>query len=246
MDGFTLILYPLIDGGTGFETAMSDDQWTEYGAVLRQIHATRLVPPLVQQVPEETFLPQYGPVVRALMAHRNAESDGYARELSAFWQTRHDEILAIVGRAEALGRMLQQKPADLVVCHADIHRYNTLIDHSGKLHIIDWDETLLAPKERDLMFVVNGAATSTRSHEEVLFFRGYGDCEVDALALAYYRYEWVVQEISDFGERIFSRGDLGASSKVDALQEFIQLFDAGDVVEAAYQADAELQSSRKA
>jgi hypothetical protein len=35
------------------------------------------------------------------------------------------------------------------------------------------------------------------------WFIGYGAAAIDPLALAYYRYEWVVQEIGDNGKRVF-------------------------------------------
>ena len=43
------------------------------------------------------------------------------------------------------------------------------------MFIVDWDDTLLAPKERDLMFVLGEETIETR--EEQLFFNGYGKCE---------------------------------------------------------------------
>jgi spectinomycin phosphotransferase len=100
------------------------------------------------------------------------------------------------------------------------------------MHIVDWDETLLAPIERDLMFI-DGAA----NREKDLFYRGYGETEVDPLALAFYRYEWVVQEFGDYGERVFLTADTGEATKEDAVREFVALFAPGDVVEAAYRSD---------
>ena len=70
--------------------------------------------------------------------------------------------------------------------------------------------------------------------EVPLFFEGYGQTEVDALALAYYGYEWVVQEMSDYAERVFLMDDVGAETKADAVREFRALFAPGDVVDAAY------------
>jgi thiamine kinase-like enzyme len=66
------------------------------------------------------------------------------------------EIRTLVDRAEALGQWLQATAAPLVLCHADIHTGNVLLDTANNLWIVDWDETMLAPKERDLMFVVGG------------------------------------------------------------------------------------------
>ena len=100
------------------------------------------------------------------------------------------------------------------------------------MFIVDWDDTLLAPKERDLMFVIDEDTIHTR--EEQLFFDGYGNVEINKLALAYYRYEWCVQEIGDFGERVLLTTDAGETTKQASVEGFIQLFSQGDVIEAAF------------
>ena len=104
-----------------------------------------------------------------------------------------------------------------VVCHADIHTHNVLLDGDGRLYIVDWDETLLAPKERDLMFVgagIDGPKYGPR--ETALFYQGYGDVSPDPLAIAYYRIEWGVQDLGEFGREILSADDVGAETKADA------------------------------
>jgi spectinomycin phosphotransferase len=93
---------------------------------------------------------------------------------------------------------------------------------------------MLAPKERDLMFIRDGVTIQT--HTEACFFAGYGDVTIDPVALAYYRYEWVVQEFGDYGERVFL-AESGGETKADSVRGFRQLFDPGDVVEVAYAAD---------
>lgn len=56
-------------------------------------------------------------------------------------------------------RPIPEKPyvaaLDFVLCHADFHDANLLIDPTGRLFIVDWDEIILAPKERDLVFVTD-------------------------------------------------------------------------------------------
>jgi spectinomycin phosphotransferase len=167
--------------------------------------------------------------------------DPLAQELTRFWQVKGAEIRKIVDRAEELGRMLQDKPPAFVLCHADIHTANVMIDNAGRLHIVDWDQPLLAPKERDLMFVVGSrVAVAMKTREEKLFFRGYGNTDIDWLALAYYRYEWAVQEIGDYGTRVLSTPDAGEVTRKEAVQYFQELFQPGDIIESAYQSEANL------
>ena len=58
--------------------------------------------------------------------------------------------------------------------------------------------------------------------------------------MAYYRYEWVVQEIADFGERVFLSPDIGTETKQAAVRGFKQLFRPGDVITSAYASETYL------
>jgi spectinomycin phosphotransferase len=127
-----------------------------------------------------------------------------------------------IERAEMIGKRLQQTDLDLVLCHADIHTANILINQEQDLFIVDWDDILFAPKERDLMFVLGEGTVETR--EEHFFFTGYGNVKINPLVLAYYGYEWCVQEIADFGERVFLTKDTGESTKQDSVEEFEVVF----------------------
>src|SRR2546421_608581 len=83
-------------------------------------------------------------------------TDPVAQELAPLWQQRRDVIHRLVARAEALGQQVAHRPLAHVLCHADIHTNNVLLDADGAVWIVDWDDTLLAPQERELMFVVGG------------------------------------------------------------------------------------------
>jgi spectinomycin phosphotransferase len=103
---------------------------------------------------------------------------------------------------------------------------------------VDWDETILAPKERDLMFLMDGTNVRAEIHpNEAAFRRGYGPSEVDPVILAFYRYEWVAQEIAEFGKQVLRSEDGGEITRLDGLRHFRGLFDSGDVVESAYRSD---------
>jgi spectinomycin phosphotransferase len=137
----------------------------------------------------------------------------------------------VIERAELLGTNLQRADLKFVLCHADIHTANIVVTPDQELFIVDWDDTLFAPKERDLMHVLEENRIQTR--EEQMFFAGYGNVEIDPLALAYYRYEWCVQEIGDFGNRVFLTDGMGESTKGESVEGFIELFSRGDVIEKA-------------
>jgi len=245
LDSFSLILYPFIDGQEGMEIGLSDRQWTEFGAALRKLHAIRLPSDLADQVRKEDFVPnpKWSAVAKRLHAEvpQREYTNPYQNVLAVFWRERHDEIGRLVDRAEELGRLLQGHSLDFVLCHADIHTANLLITPEDRLFIVDWDQPILAPKERDLMFVLGAVGGDARTpRQEDLFFQGYGGVQIDALAMAYYRYEWVVQEIGAWGEDVFLRDDVGDETRQDSAKHFRYLFEPGDVVEAAYQSEGRL------
>lgn len=237
---FHAILYPFVEGRVGAQGGLSPAQWTQLGGVMGRVHADAPPPELRGQMRVEPFVPLKGE--RAWRLHREVVTappdDPISQALAVFWRGRAAEIEAILRRAEELGRLAQARNAPLVLCHADIHIHNVLVTPDGGLRVVDWDETILAPKERDLMFVVDGVAGGggVRREEEEAFLRGYGPTEADPTILAFYRYEWVVQEIAEFGEQVFSRAE-GELTRQDGLRHFRALFAPGDVVSGAYAAD---------
>lgn len=72
--------------------------------------------------------------------------------------------------------------------------------------LLDWDGAVLAPRERDLMFVLGGVNPSALAgaQEQARFFEGYGVpglVDVDPVRLAYYRCSWAVQDVADYAGR---------------------------------------------
>ena len=234
VDGFAFILYPFITGNEAMKVGMTDAQWKEFGATLNRIHTTELTGSTLRYVKQESFTPKWGSLAKMLHEQVNARNydDPYQKQLAIFWKENDEKIQTLIERAEILGKRLQQTDLEFVLCHADIHTANILITQKQNMFIIDWDDTLLAPKERDLMFVLDENTVETR--EEQLFFEGYGRLEINPLVLAYYRYEWCVQEVGDFGERVFLTKDLGENTKNNSVEGFIKLFLRGDVVETAF------------
>ena len=230
---FSLILYPFITANEAMKVGMSEAQWTEFGSTLKQIHSTVLPVDVAQFVGRETFIPKWSKPAKIFHEQVNTRNfdDPYQKEIATFWKENNETIQILIERAELIGKRLQQTDLEFVLCHADIHTANILLTQNQDMFIVDWDDTLFAPKERDLMFVIGEYTIHTR--EEQMFFNGYGNVKINQLALAYYRYEWCVQEIGDFGERVFLAKEIGESTKQGAVEGFLKLFSQDDVIETA-------------
>lgn len=250
-DGYTAILYPFVEGRMGADGGLSLAQWTEFGQIVRRVHAAQLSSELSGQMRREPFVPLKRELAWAL--HREIATASYAdpihQELADFWRGRGAEIEKIFLRTEELGRMAEARQPEIVLCHADIHIFNVMVAPDERVFVIDWDETILAPKERDLMFLVDGTQPDGEAlhpneplhPNEASFRQGYGPTEVDPVILAYYRYEWAVQEIAEFGKQVLWSDEGGEITRLDGLRHFRALFDPGGEVEGAYRSDISSQ-----
>jgi spectinomycin phosphotransferase len=240
VDRFALALYPMLDARVGAEVGMSPAQWRQLGAGLRQLHAVPLTPRLTRMVGKEAFRPTR----RELLADLEtplatpARGDPVAGELAGFWRARQDVIGALVERADLLGRQLARRSFPQVLCHADLHTWNVLVDADQQLWIVDWDEAIVAPRERDLMFVVGGIGHElVRPGDTECFHQGYGRASIDPRLLAYYRYAWAVQDIAAYAEQVLLAPGLGEATRRAAVEGFMDLFAPGNIVDLALASD---------
>jgi spectinomycin phosphotransferase len=240
LGAYTTIVYPFIEGRTGYEVDMSEANWRELGAAVRAIHTAAPPDSLARQLQRETYAAEWRERVSGFLARpeEGAVDDPIAREVVALLHAEGGTIGELVGRAEELARALQAQAPALVVCHSDLHAGNVLIDDGGALYIVDWDAPILAPKERDLMYV--GGGQGFRGHaperEEALFYAGYGHAELNRAALAYYRYERIVQDIAIYCEELLL-SDAGGDDRAQSLRYLRSNFLPGGTIEAAYAAE---------
>ena len=243
LDSFKVILYPFVDGRNCYEICLSDHQWREFGATLKRIHTVILPPGLSGRIPAETYTPCWRERVRTFLQRVEQDTfpDPVAARLAAFLRARRREILDLVGRAGHLARALQAGSQESVLCHSDLHAGNLLIDASGTFYIVDWDDPILAPKERDLMFIggAQGFLGHTAREEETLFYQGYGPTRIDPIALAYYRYERIVQDIAVFCEQILLTGGDG-QDREQSFRYLTSSFLPNGTIEMAYRSDRAL------
>ena len=236
LDRFALALYPLLDVATGAEVGLSPAQWRELGAAVRRTHSLPPTAELAELAGREWFRPSRRALLPALEAEvaRTDPADPVAGALARFWTARRDLIDALVDRADRLGRELAGEPFRPVLCHGDLHTWNVLVDADQHLWIVDWDEAVLAPRERDLFFVVGGIGHGlVRPRDTDSFLQGYGETGIDPRRLAYYRTAWAVQDIAAYGEEVLLAPALGEATRRAAVNGFMDLFEPGNIVDLA-------------
>jgi len=87
------------------------------------------------------------------------------------------------------------------------------------------------------MFVSGDIADLDPTGED--FYAGYGEVAIDRALIAYYRFDWGLQEVADYHRRVFDPA-LGERTRAAALEHLVDLFGPEDVVAAAYRADEEI------
>lgn len=232
---FTMILYPFVEGENGFEVALSDLQKQKLGSAFKAIHGAKIPAELKELFPKESFSRNFRESMRAFLAQVENQvfHEPIAIKFAAFIKSKRDEINYLIESAETLALELQSKPLEFVLCHTDIHGGNILISNTSKLYIVDWDAPLLAPKERDLMFIGGGIDEIWQDKsDEILFYQGYGETEINLAALAYYRYERIIVDLVEFCQQLLI-SDEGGTDREEAYRWFTYNFEPGKTIDRA-------------
>lgn len=235
----TLLVYPFVEGQNGFKRDLSDDQWVMLGKVLRHVHECHVSLALQNRLRRETYSPKWREKVRSLYAYIETQPSGdkIAVKFLGAIKKHRKAIERLVNKSEELAQKAQKQPVEFVLCHSDIHGGNVLIDEKGAFFIVDWDDPIMAPKERDLMFIGGGIANVwNEPHEVELFYKGYGTTEINQTILAYYRHERIVEDIAEYGEALLLSNE-GGEARSEMYQHFIAMFEPRGVVEIAFETE---------
>lgn len=235
-DNFKMIVYPFVDGQNGFDKKLTKTQWIELGKTLKKIHTLSIPADLQQQLRKETFSAKWREIVRSLypVIESQVSDDEISKALKNFFKLNSDAIHRLVDIAKELSKKIQSDVNQYVLCHSDIHAGNVLITSDNSFYIVDWDDPMMAPKERDLMFIGGGVGNVWNlPQEKAYFYEGYGDVDIDETLLSYYRHERIVVDIAEFCQDILSNNH-SDQSRLVMLNHFKAMFEPNGVVEIAF------------
>lgn len=198
-----LSVVPWVSDDRALAGGMAAARWSAYGALLAAVHATAVTSEVAARLPREGHTHEdVRSAVGALEDALRSPADALARSFVAEWHREASgaQVSRLLERADRLGPILSDREAPAVICHGDPHLGNVLTGPGeDAVWLVDWDDAVLAPPERDLMFVLGGvlAFAPVTAHEQAWFFEGYGAADVDGDRLTYYRYVRALEDLVD-------------------------------------------------
>lgn len=234
--GWTAIVYPWIAGDSSL-AGMTQEHWQRLGGICAQIHRVPIPAELAGLLRRETF--DAAAYVRSIQAferqHLRAQpgESPARRALRADWLAHRATIHTAGATLVKLAGVLQREAGPCVCCHADLHPANLIRAADGRVFVIDWDDVMLAPRERDCIFLKEPGTQA--------FWEGYGQTQIDWVALTYYRWERVVQDILSCAGDLYGEQSPGAENEADIARLFHEiLLGSSSTIHAAYAAATHL------
>lgn len=190
-------VFNFIDGVTPREVPLSMPQQLHLVTTVGLIHRITPQVPLPVICRRETFAVRWEQAFAALLHHGWDELIPAVQQILA----PHRQVLGtLLMQLRVLGEQLRVRDLPFVLCHTDIHGWNTLVT-GDTTHLIDFEGLVLAPAEQDLFCWFDDA------HWPEIFAtyaQVVGGHQVDAQALLFYQlkrylediYEWVAELVA--------------------------------------------------
>lgn len=194
------MLLQYVEGQAADDIGLDEKRERRLGALLATIHGCKLQQH--ERPPMEDFSGQI-PQGLARILHEVDYPMGFYTPLQStmlrMLRDARSQIELLVQEFQQMREELcrdESLPEQYVMCHGDPSPGNVIITESDNIFLIDWDTAMYAPRERDLMHIMDypDALASYRSASN--------DYEPDERLLAFYRSQWNLAEIVDYGTRV--------------------------------------------
>lgn len=194
-DRYSVTVSPLVDGESSeYGPYESADDRRVMGAVLGRLHAA--TEHVATDLPrrEDFALPSRAALVDALHDLDRAWDFGpFAEPARKLLQVSAHELERRLQEYDDLVVRVRESSDSWVVTHGEPHRANVIRDFQGGVHLVDWDTTLIAPRERDLQMVLDDDLTGWDEYRELA-----GAHSLNDEALQLYRLWWELADVAVF------------------------------------------------
>jgi len=212
-NGHILIVFNFIEGKWSFEC-----DFNQVVEILANLH--KLTPKVKAKVGKEDYqLPlgeEYQKHFKLLQNHSSPNQ--YIGELVTIIKSRKKEFEKLWQIFLSASEHCQKANFDLVITHGDA-LCNTIDGTDGQVYLVDWDDILLAPAERDNWFLLGKKTTPKFLKAYQRYFPSY---RPDKLAYEFYVLRRYFDDIEGFIKEILEHKE--DKSKKQNLKELYDIF----------------------
>jgi len=211
-----IALFRLITGKTAEENRFNDSQLERLGELLAEIHQSKKVVGeySVKETFEISFEDKFLAVFRE-MGRLNDDSTEYQRKIRFFLEPHKEKFMQELTRLKELQREVRKMDLEFVNCHGEPSPGNVLSSDDNEVCLLDWDDPIFAPKEKDLLFFKDNIEPVMRGYR-----RFSEDTSVIRDVVEFYGHMWNLGEIADYGGRILfeNNSNLQNQTSLDNLK----------------------------
>ncbi len=203
--GCPAAVFPFIQGQSLFECTNRREALYRLGQLLAQLHGCHALDRECQRTEQFDVwgLEEYRQVVEAAASPQALP--GAAGEVQRLLRPLVSRLETLLESLLCFQQKARGRPYLPCICHGDPTPGNILVTPAGEPYLIDWDDIILAPRERDLVFW---------EHDDIFFenepaspvLDGYrsiaGPFELDPDIIGFYHRQWTVGEIAAYGNRL--------------------------------------------
>lgn len=215
LDKYPSALFSFISGTIAAERDLNEKQRFTLGELLGRIHKAKET--IGEFVLKENFRYAYKDHLLQNIEKANFlknHESAYIQKVAQLLINNKDTIIEKLHKLEILGNQLRMQNLDFVICHGEPHNWNIMTSDNEEVFLIDWDDCLFAPKEKDLRMI----------QDDTVAFEGYkhivGKTTMNEEIVNFYDMKWNISEIGDWSSRIFSDKDNNTQNE-HFLMEFI-------------------------
>ena len=192
---YAVSVVPFVDGASGsFGEYASAETRDRIAALLGRLHAASGA--LDADLPrrDDCGIPARAVLERALASLSSTWDTGpYGEPARALLARRADELERRLRDYDELAARVRERSGSWVITHGEPHRGNVIVEPDGARRLVDWDTALVAPRERDLLFVLDDRLAGWDAYASTA-----GDVELDREALDLYGRRWALGDIGMF------------------------------------------------
>jgi len=161
----------------------------EINEIMTQIHKTEVI---IDSFPQEDFNYNFRKEYTEIL---NDIDKG--KDISELNSKDLNKVNDMIIKFEEMSSGILKNPPQMVLTHGDITGRNIIEVEDSSIKLLDWDETEIAPKERDINFINGHPGFDMEVYKKIT-----GSEDIDQSLIAYYALVWSLESIMENAKKL--------------------------------------------